>query len=381
MAPPKNASAKLLYENGANWRYATGTTISDPALYYRSPTGKSHIVVSELEISLMRKNAQIDVIHSFGEIRKALGGTLNLPAMVAWLAAKYAPVPIQVPHNFNASLYVKLRQGGLNVEVAPEELLFPERALKTADEVKKLRAAQKANESAFAQAFGILKAARVNKTNKTLSWQSSPLTAQVLQGEMNAHLVKLGCQEFHDGPIVACGAQGAMPHERGNGPLKAEQLIIIDSFPRHANGYWGDLTRTVIKGKPSEEQANLYNTVLVAQQLALKLIKPGANGAEIHAAVEQFFEKAGHTTGMDAKGNPYGFFHGTGHGVGLELHEPGPRTISRVECILQPGMVTSVEPGLYYPGKHGVRIEDVVAVTAKGHTNLTTLSKTDWIIP
>jgi Xaa-Pro aminopeptidase len=83
---------------------------------------------------------------------------------------------------------------------------------------------------------------------------------------------------------------------------------------------------------------------------------------------------------VDDQGRPYGFFHGTGHGVGLELHDPGPRTLSSVSCKLQAGMVTSVEPGLYYPGKGGVRIEDVVAITPDGYQNLTKLEKKRWVI-
>jgi Xaa-Pro aminopeptidase len=120
--------------------------------------------------------------------------------------------------------------------------------------------------------------------------------------------------------------------------------------------------------------------VIEAQKLALKLIKPGVDGRDIHAAVQSFFAKAGFKTGTDDKGRPYGFFHGTGHGVGLELHDPGPRTISTVPCILKPGMVTSVEPGLYYPTKGGCRIEDVVVVTPTGYKNLNKLSKSAWVI-
>ena len=381
-------SARLLYENGPNWRYATGTPIADPAIWYQSPRGKTHIIVSELEIALMQKTAQVDNIHGFAEVRKALGGKpLSLENMVAYLAAQEnsAMQQILVPSDFPAALYEKLKAAGLPLAVSTEALFFPERAFKTELEIKKLRAAQKLNESAFEIAFGILGAAKINKVTNTLTWQGSVLTAEALQGEMNAHLARGGCTEFHGGPIVACGAQGAMPHNRGSGPLKAHQLIVIDCFPRHSNGYWGDLTRTVLKGKPTDWQASLYNAVLKSQKLTLSQLKPGADGKDIHTSVIESLTKSGFATGTDKKGDPCGMFHGTGHGVGLDLHDPGPRTISGSSCILKPGMVTSVEPGLYYSsnvngGIGGCRIEDVVVITETGYKNLTTLSKSDWVI-
>lgn len=382
--------AKLLYENGPDWHYATGTAIADPALFYRSPAGRTHIVVSELEISLMQKSAKVDEIHSFADVRAHLNGQpLTLAAMVKYLAAreKKAPQAILVPGHFPANLLENLRAAGLPLQVEAAPLFFPARALKTPAEIKALRLAQQVNQGAFKHAFAILHASKIRKSDATLLWQGKPLTADILRGEMNAYLVRRGCTEFHGGPIVACGAQGAMPHHRGAGPLKAHQFIVIDCFPRHANGYWGDLTRTVLKGTPTPWHRAVYKAVLGSQQRALSLLKPGADGHKIHQAVVNHLAQAGFPTGYDASGTPYGMFHGTGHGVGLELHDPGPRTLSGVECILAPGMVTSVEPGLYYSRKSttggigGCRIEDVVAITKTGAQNLTTLSKTNWIIP
>ena len=267
----------------------------------------------------------------------------------------------------------------LTVKPTEVDLFFPNRAIKITDELKKLRAAQALNEQLISHAIGILEQADITQTH-ALVWLKKPLTSEILRGEMNALAARLGASQFGGGPIVAGGTQGATPHDRGSGVLKAHQFIVIDSFPRHSNGYWGDCTRTVLKGKASAWHKEVYYAVLEAQALALKLIGPGVDGADIHKAVQSFFEKAGFKTGTDAQGRPHGFFHGTGHGVGLELHDPGPRTISSVSCILKPGMVTSVEPGLYYPGKGGCRIEDVVTVSKAGCQNLTKLSKTCWVI-
>lgn len=379
-------TAKLLFENGPNWVYATGTTISDPALYYQSPTGKSHIVVNELEWGHLKSTATVDKVHSYAEVRAAIdSGPVRLESIIAWLISLDGKsiASIQVPQNFPAELFMRLRAAGLPLEVCPDALIFPERAKKRADEIKKLAQAGKANDAAYEHAIGILKASKIQKNN-TLKWQNATLTSDILRGEMNALLVKLGCIRFADGPyagpVVACGEESATPHAMGHGPLKAHELIIIDCFPKGPGGYFADCTRTFLKGKPSAEQANLYHTVMVAQEMALKLIKPEVNGRHIQQAVEQFFEKAGYETGTDAKGNPFGFFHGVGHGVGLELHEPGPRMITKSDCVLEEGFVTSVEPGLYYPGLGGVRIEDTVVVTATGYKSFTSLSKKDWLI-
>ncbi len=381
--------ARLLYENGPDWRYATGVAISDPALWYRSANGVTHIVVSELEITLMRKQAKVDKVHAFGEMRAALKGSLlTLEAMLRYVMGqeKSAPDVIEVPASFPAGLFGKLTAAGLPLKVAERALFFEERACKTADEIKKLKAAQALNEQAFGRAFGILSAAKIRKADNVLMWQGAVLTSEILRGEMNGLLARLGAEEFHHGPVVACGAQGAMPHARGTGPLKAHEFIVIDCFPKHPNGYWGDLTRTVVKGKASAWHGKVYNAVLAAQSTALKMLKPGVNGKDVNMAVFAELERHGFTTGVDGKGTPYGMFHGTGHGVGLELHDPGPRTISIVDCTLKPGMVTSVEPGLYYSDKRttggvgGCRIEDVVVITETGYKNLTTLSKRDWVI-
>lgn len=380
-------SAQLLFSNDANWRYATGVAIADPALFYQGPSGQSRILVSELEIALMRATAHVDHIHGFDEVRAGLNGQpLTLSAMVQWLVAQDPAPAVHVPSNFPAAMYERLKSEGIPLVPATDDLFFPARAIKTLAETEKLALAQRANEQCFHRAMKLLREADIARDN-TLVWKGQPLTAEMVQTEMNRTAVEHGAEEFHGGPIVACGVQGAMPHERGHGVLQAHQLIVIDCFPRHRNGYWGDLTRTFIKGQPTAWQREVYEAVLGAQNVALGMIRAGVDGKEIHKAVATFLSQAGFKSGTDDDGNPYGYFHGTGHGVGLELHDPGPRMLSSVSCDLKAGYVTSVEPGLYYPsslsGKGnvgGCRIEDVVVVTDTGHHNLTSFPKDKWII-
>jgi Xaa-Pro aminopeptidase len=151
-------------------------------------------------------------------------------------------------------------------------------------------------------------------------------------------------------------------------------LLILDIFPRsQKTGYFGDITRTVVRGRSSEAQRKLYDTVLRGQMLAFKKIRDGIPTAEIHKAVLGVFEQEGYKTGTH-HGRMQGFFHGTGHGLGLEIHE-APRIGSSSRGVLKAGQVVTVEPGLYYPEIGGCRIEDVALVTHRAARNLTQFEK------
>lgn len=147
--------------------------------------------------------------------------------------------------------------------------------------------------------------------------------------------------------------------------MRAGELIVVDIFPRRIeDGYWGDMTRTYMKGKASDAQRRLVRTVKQAHKMAIDMTKPGVTGSKMHDAVQAFFDKEGYETVRDAK-QPKGFFHALGHGVGLEIHEE-PIMRSKAPCRLRKGMVLTIEPGLYYQGLGGCRIEDVVHVVSGG---------------
>ncbi|MDP2734779.1 MAG: M24 family metallopeptidase, partial [bacterium] len=154
-----------------------------------------------------------------------------------------------------------------------------------------------------------------------------------------------------------------------SGPIKSHTSIIFDIFPRsQKTGYFGDLSRTVVRGQASEQLKKAYVTVQAGQEVAFRMIRDGADGKEIHQKILALFEQRGFPTGK-TNGRMQGFFHGTGHGLGLDIHEP-PR-IAASPATLRTGHVVTVEPGLYYLGMGGVRLEDVVVVTPKGNRNLT----------
>ena len=249
---------------------------------------------------------------------------------------------------------------------------FGEREFKQPEEIREIEKALRAAEAGMEAGIEIIKESNIH-SNGTLYWNGSKLTAEAVKQRINSVILDKGCIATHT--IVACGNQGCDPHHEGSGPLKAHQPIILDIFPRsQGSGYWGDITRTVVRGRVREPFKAMFQAVLRGQEIALEQLKPGANGNEIHQSILDYFSQQGFETGRK-NNRMQGFFHGTGHGVGLEIHE-APRISSKTKERLRAGHVVTVEPGLYYLGLGGVRLEDLVIVTATGNRNLTRFPKT-----
>jgi Xaa-Pro aminopeptidase len=199
----------------------------------------------------------------------------------------------------------------------------------------------------------------------------SLLTAERLRLQIQKFLLERECLAAE--VIVAPGDQGSDPHQRGKGPLLAGRTIVLDIFAQSMpHRYWGDMTRTVVRGRATDAVRRLYRDVEDAQALAFSLIRAGADGTGIHEAVVRHFQERGHENG-ERRGRKTGFIHGTGHGLGLEIHE-APR-LGKVGTRLCAGNVVTVEPGLYYPGVGAVRLEDAVVVTRTGCRNLNRFPK------
>ena len=192
------------------------------------------------------------------------------------------------------------------------------------------------------------------------------LGGKVLTSERLKFAIEVACLEagaLSLNTIAAGGDQACDPHCRGTGPLRANELIIVDVFPRvQKTGYHGDMTRTFLRGRATEAQQALVAAVRIAQAKAILDVRAGVNGRDVHRGVVAEFEERGFHTTRGATGS-VGFFHGTGHGLGLAVHE-SPILSGAVDSILRRGAVVTVEPGLYYPGLGACRIEDVVQVCA-----------------
>ena len=318
--------------------------------------------MSDLEIDRGRKQAKADEILPYSTFEKEVQGTsAKAPAyekVLAHFLMKRKVRSALVPANFPLGFAREIESKKIRLEPT-NGLFWPEREAKTEAELRQMRKALEITEAGMARGIEVLKQAKPGKGNK-LEWSGSVLTSELLRAEIDTAVLRAGGLPANT--IVAGGDQACDPHERGHGPLKANSLIILDIFPRAAGtGYFGDLTRTVVRGRASEAQRRLWDTVNEGQALALKKMKPGVDGLKLHLEVKKFFTDQGYPTEVK-NGRQTGFFHGTGHGLGLEIHE-FPRF---QKTIFKVGQVLTVEPGLYYPGLGGVRTEDVVTITKTG---------------
>jgi Xaa-Pro aminopeptidase len=357
-------------ESDANLLYATGFFAPDPFIYF-AVAGKKYVVMNDLEIGRAEKTATVDRVLSYSRYVKLLKKQgMKAPTMDDVLRCIFRELrvrAVEVPSNFPIGLAKKLR--GLQVKVKPAPF-YPERAVKTAGEVANLANGVRLAEEGMRAAINVLKLSRIGRGG-FLYWRGDKLTAEHIHGVINATIAGLGGVAAHT--IVACGNQAVDCHEAGYGPLKAHQSIVIDIFPRDSKtGYWGDITRTVVRGRASEAIKEMYATVLLAQEVAFRKLRDGVDGKEVHEAIQNLFKRTGYKTGRMG-GKMQGFFHGTGHSVGLEIHE-GPG-LSAVSATMKTGNVVTVEPGLYYWGKGGVRLEDMVVIQKRGNRNLMTFPK------
>ncbi len=345
--------------------HATGFSASDPVTLLVHPDGTLDLVVSELELGRASRQVPHATVWSAGKL--GFQGRSSLADQIVALCRRRGLRRLAVGSEFPFGLAKSLEKEGLDLTSFPSRGLRPQRVVKTADELKKLRATQRAAVAGMLRAKEMIDRSEIGPRN-TLLLDGKPLTAERVRAAMRAEILPLDC--IDEDTIVACGDQAVDPHEMGHGPLKAGKFIVIDFFPRSlTTGYWGDLTRTYWRGDLSDEQRKMYETVRKVQTAVKRLVVPGADGARIHAFVEETFAKAGYKTYME-DGRMVGYFHGTGHGVGLEIHE-NP-VLGRVKNELAENMVVTDEPGLYYPGLGGVRIEDTVVVTPSGGKPLAT---------
>jgi Xaa-Pro aminopeptidase len=251
-----------------------------------------------------------------------------------------------------------------------DDPFWPEREIKRPDEVRAITAALRAAEAGLEAGLEALRSCRVGRDG-WLRRDGRRFTAEDLRGAVNTRIMAEGCVPSHT--ICAPGDQAVDPHQEGHGPIRAHTPVVMDIFPRsEKTGYFGDLTRTVVRGRASERLKEVYALVHEGTRLGHRRICDGADGRAIHAEIQALFTARGYPTGTK-DGRMQGFFHGTGHGLGLEIHEAP--SISVRPSVLRAGHVVTVEPGLYYLGIGGVRIEDVALVTARGSRNLTRVPK------
>ena len=359
-------------ERDANMLYATGLFVPDPFIYLHYDR-RPLLVMSDLEIDRARAGAPHCRVASLGDIQRKLrregAKRPGFAHVIRHILREKKIRRVIVPDNFPLGLARELKK--LGIKMKPRANFFPRREFKNADEVKKISAALLMAEVGMAEGMQALRLSKIGKRRELLL-RGTPLTSERLRGIIDCAVMQVSGLAANT--IVAGGKQGCDPHERGHGPLRANEPIIIDIFPRsQKTGYFGDITRTVVRGRADEAVRKLYDTVLRGQKIAFEKMRAKTRTSDIHKAVQEFFVMHGYKTGR-RDGHMEGFFHGTGHGLGMEIHE-APRVGATSTGELKRGQVVTVEPGLYYPHIGGVRLEDVALVTGNGAKNLTHFEK------
>lgn len=350
--------------------YLSGFDAPDPFTTLYTPDG-IHLLVSGLEYGRAKKESRASTVARGSDYDARAKVEEYGPAeaghrMVAEFLADHGVESVAVPNRFPVGVADGIREQGVTVAPETDDVVTRIRATKTDEEIEHVREAQRANEASMRAAEDLIAAATVE--DGLLHHEGEKLTSERVKEEIEVTLLRHGCAL--DETIVACGESAADPHDRGSGPLEADEPIIIDIFPRNkATKYCADMTRTFVKGEPSEEIRRQYDLTREALSAALDATEPGATGEDVHNAVCDVYEEAGYPTLRSDETTETGFIHSTGHGVGLDVHELPRLSTSGGE--LEPGHVITIEPGLYNPAHGGVRIEDFVVVTEDGYENLT----------
>ena len=355
-------------ERDSNMYYATGFMAPDPFVYIQN-SGKKTIIINDLELDRARSQSKADKVLSISKYeniaRKKGSRSSGFVGVVSAALREMKISSLQVPANFSVEYADLLRKEGfkLEVKIGP---FFNSREIKDEVETGYIVKTLRETEKALEKGIDCIRKSNI-KDGFLYSKRNCQITSESIRCKINVELIKRGLTAKHT--IVSCGEQSCEPHNVGSGPLRANEPIIFDVFPKdEQTGYYADISRTVVKGKASRTLRKMYKAVTSAQELVFDVAKSGAQGNTIHRKVMKHLTSLGFKTGK-SKGKMQGFFHGTGHGVGLDIHEP-PR-ISKTKCTLNTGNIVTVEPGLYYPGVGGVRLEDMILITDNGCINLT----------
>jgi Xaa-Pro aminopeptidase len=356
------------------WR--TGFLAPDPVVYFEHD-GKGTLLVNSMELERARKESRVSVRSydefDFTRLYRESGVRHAYTQMIVALLAEHGVERVQVDPDFPVRLARALEEADVEV-IADEPLFQTERRQKTPEQQESVRRSQEAAQAGMTVARELLRNAGVR--DGKLYHEGEPLTSAVVIAAIEIELLRRGLAA--DGTIVAGGPGGADPHTSDTGHLAAGEPVIIDIFPQHKESrYFGDMTRTFVAGEPSPEWIKMFDAVKAAHAAALAEVRAGVDGRDVHLAVCRTLYEAGFGTlveGFQRDGVPT-MNHGTGHGVGLEIHE-APRVSDANQELLE-GDVITIEPGVYTPEIGGVRLEDTVTVTRDGYRNLTDYPM-DW---
>jgi Xaa-Pro aminopeptidase len=358
------------------WR--TRFSAPDPVIYIEAGDRRI-LMVGAMELGRARKEAKVTEVRQFDDAawreRSRTAGEHD--AHAAGIAAVLNELGLEgarVEPDFPVALARALEHHDVRVDVAAD-LFREERRRKTPEEQEAVAQTQAAAVAAMGAARQMLRGAEVRDGKLWLD--SEPLTSDRVITAIEQELLRHNC--VTEDTIVAAGPGAADPHVTNTGHLDADTGVIVDIYPTHkGTRYWGDITRTYVVGEPSERWLAMYEAVHAAHRAALSRVRAGASTRDVHRAACQVLYDAGFSTtaeGLSREGVPT-MNHGTGHGVGLMIHE-APRINDLHPGELLEGDIVTIEPGLYSPTEGSLRLENTVVVTADGYRDLTDIDL-DW---
>jgi len=348
--------------------------VGDPAAWIEIG-GHTTMIVRDIEMQRARKHAVVDAVACPADCTPEGGLSGDRETATAQAAAEFlrraGVTTTIVDRTLPMSFAHEIDLAGIEL-VYDHDLGVAQRRAKSEQELDALRTAQADTEAAIEMACQLVAGSEAGMGG-VLHHDSAPLTSERVRNAIDVFL--LARNYSNPASIVACGPQCADCHEVGSGPIRTGETVIIDNFTRNRSSlYNGDCTRTVVHGDVPDAVQAIHAAVVEAKARAIDAVRAGATGEDVHQATIASIEAAGWPVGPppeDPTDDFVGMVHGTGHGVGLDVHEPPLLDLKGPELVV--GDVLTIEPGLYGRLVGGVRIEDMVAVTQDGCENFNRL--------
>ncbi|WP_292470174.1 Xaa-Pro peptidase family protein [Methanolobus sp.] len=359
--------------NNADIFYATHFFASDQFAYFHTKEGTETLLISDMEKGRAELESRVSDIRTLqdcdyrSKVKERQDPALAYCDCIAEILQKEGAKKVAVPRDFPYFIAQTLKEEGFSID-SIKSPFAQARSKKSPSEIKIIKNVQDACNTAMKAAVEMIR--KSEDVEGILNYRGFALTSEMLRKEIDITLLEHGCEA--ESTIAANGTGSANPHWEGTGPLKANEPVVIDIFPRSKKErYFADMTRTVLKGDASEKLMDMYKAVHAAQKAGIEMVKPGVKCSDIHNKVCDVFKENGYETIRE--GSSVGFIHSTGHGVGLEIHEFP--FVGNSDIALEEGNIITIEPGLYYPDVGGIRLEDLILVTSDGFENLTEMEK------
>ncbi len=359
--------------------------VGDPVAWLQIPSSegrtKSVLILRDIEMQRARKHARADDVacpNDFAPTNGLSGDREMATAQAAAECLRRAGVSRVVADRTLPLIFADIiREAGIGVE-CDMNMGVADRRRKDAGELEHLRQAQRTTEEIMERTLRMIARAEA-RADGVLLYEGRPLTSERVRATIDHGFIDLGYVNVPS--IIACGPTGADCHDHGHGELRTGQPVIVDIFPRcQATLYYGDCTRTVVHGEVPAEIARMHTAVCAAKAAGMATARAGVTAEDVHRATIAVIQQHGYKTGLPTADTPADYCamtHGTGHGIGLECHEP-PLLDFKGPTLLE-GEVVTIEPGLYRHGLGGVRVEDMVVIQANGCETLNELPEgLDW---